>query len=194
MFCERQSWLADPHGGPEGEENIRALLGEARKIADLCEDPKEREDILRSMGEIAGLTAKLSELKRAYVSLSMSLGFVGILGLNLWNISVAFRSCPREESTFHCLTEVKQQFCRLCGYIESNDVCVTHFTGASRLHLVYLLISVSKKASCKDLMDVIQRFVLFQLGFSFFFRLIQISCDANLFDIITHIMSKSAVL
>uniref|UniRef100_A0A9J7WXN4 Vinculin n=1 Tax=Cyprinus carpio carpio TaxID=630221 RepID=A0A9J7WXN4_CYPCA len=60
-----QSWLADPHGGPEGEENIRALLGEARKIADLCEDPKEREDILRSMGEIAGLTAKLSELKRA---------------------------------------------------------------------------------------------------------------------------------
>uniref|UniRef100_A0A672Q7A1 Vinculin n=1 Tax=Sinocyclocheilus grahami TaxID=75366 RepID=A0A672Q7A1_SINGR len=60
-----QSWLADPHGGPEGEENIRALLGESRKIADLCEDPKEREDILRSMGEIAGLTAKLSELKRA---------------------------------------------------------------------------------------------------------------------------------
>uniref|UniRef100_A0A8C2IC70 Vinculin n=1 Tax=Cyprinus carpio TaxID=7962 RepID=A0A8C2IC70_CYPCA len=60
-----QSWLADPHGGPEGEENIRALLGEARKIADLSEDPKEREDILRSMGEIAGLTAKLSELKRA---------------------------------------------------------------------------------------------------------------------------------
>uniref|UniRef100_A0A671RYB7 Vinculin n=1 Tax=Sinocyclocheilus anshuiensis TaxID=1608454 RepID=A0A671RYB7_9TELE len=60
-----QSWLADPHGGPEGEENIRALLGEARKIADLCEDPKEREDILRSMGEIASLTAKLSELKKA---------------------------------------------------------------------------------------------------------------------------------
>uniref|UniRef100_A0A672MZ32 Vinculin n=1 Tax=Sinocyclocheilus grahami TaxID=75366 RepID=A0A672MZ32_SINGR len=60
-----QSWLADPHGGPEGEENIRALLGESRKIADLCEDPKEREDILRSMGEIAGLTAKLSELKKA---------------------------------------------------------------------------------------------------------------------------------
>ncbi|XP_016381361.1 vinculin-like [Sinocyclocheilus rhinocerous] len=60
-----QSWLADPHGGPEGEGNIRALLGEARKIADLCEDPKEREDILRSMGEIAGLTAKLSELKKA---------------------------------------------------------------------------------------------------------------------------------
>uniref|UniRef100_A0A673FTP7 Vinculin n=1 Tax=Sinocyclocheilus rhinocerous TaxID=307959 RepID=A0A673FTP7_9TELE len=60
-----QSWLADPHGGPEGEGNIRALLGEARKIADLCEDPKEREDILRSMGEIAGLTAKLSELKEA---------------------------------------------------------------------------------------------------------------------------------
>ncbi len=72
MFCERQNWLADPHGGPEGEENIRSLLGESRKIADLCEDPKEREDILRSMGEIAGLTAKLSELKRAYVSLYIS--------------------------------------------------------------------------------------------------------------------------
>uniref|UniRef100_A0A8B9R5R2 Vinculin n=1 Tax=Astyanax mexicanus TaxID=7994 RepID=A0A8B9R5R2_ASTMX len=52
-----QSWLADPHGGPEGEENIRALLAEAKRIADLCEDPKERDDILRSIGEIAGLTS-----------------------------------------------------------------------------------------------------------------------------------------
>ncbi|KAA0724874.1 Vinculin Metavinculin [Triplophysa tibetana] len=60
-----QNWLANPHSGPEGEENIRALLGEARKIADLCEDPKERDDILRSMGEIAALTARLSELKKA---------------------------------------------------------------------------------------------------------------------------------
>lgn len=60
-----QNWLADPHGGPEGEENIRALLGEARKIADLCDDPKEHDDILRNMSEIAALTAKLSELKKA---------------------------------------------------------------------------------------------------------------------------------
>ncbi|KAG9345921.1 hypothetical protein JZ751_007735 [Albula glossodonta] len=59
-----QNWLADPNGDPEGEENIRALLAEAKKIADLCEDPKEREDILRSMGEIAALTAKLSELRK----------------------------------------------------------------------------------------------------------------------------------
>uniref|UniRef100_A0AAR2K057 Vinculin n=1 Tax=Pygocentrus nattereri TaxID=42514 RepID=A0AAR2K057_PYGNA len=59
-----QSWLADPHGGPEGEENIRALLAEAKRIADLCEDPKERDDILRSIAEIAGLTAKLVELRR----------------------------------------------------------------------------------------------------------------------------------
>uniref|UniRef100_A0A8B9JGG1 Vinculin n=1 Tax=Astyanax mexicanus TaxID=7994 RepID=A0A8B9JGG1_ASTMX len=64
-----QSWLADPHGGPEGEENIRALLAEAKRIADLCEDPKERDDILRSIGEIAGLTAKLMELRRQYPSL-----------------------------------------------------------------------------------------------------------------------------
>ncbi|XP_037638197.1 vinculin-like isoform X7 [Sebastes umbrosus] len=59
-----QAWLADPNGGPEGEENIRALLAEAKRIADLCEDPKERGDILRSIGEIAGLTARLMELRR----------------------------------------------------------------------------------------------------------------------------------
>ncbi|KAM4607861.1 vinculin-like [Polymixia lowei] len=59
-----QAWLADPNGGPEGEENIRALLAEAKRIADLCEDPKERDDILRSIGEIAGLTARLAELRK----------------------------------------------------------------------------------------------------------------------------------
>ncbi|XP_010897798.2 vinculin b isoform X1 [Esox lucius] len=59
-----QNWLADPNGGPEGEENIRALLSEAKRIADMSEDPKERDDILRSIGEIAGLTAKLSDLRR----------------------------------------------------------------------------------------------------------------------------------
>ncbi|XP_030627460.1 vinculin a isoform X1 [Chanos chanos] len=59
-----QSWLADPNGGPEGEENIRALLAEAKRIADLCEDPKDRDDILRSVAEIAGLTAKLVELRQ----------------------------------------------------------------------------------------------------------------------------------
>ncbi|KAA8581486.1 hypothetical protein FQN60_003067 [Etheostoma spectabile] len=59
-----QNWLADPNGGPEGEENIRALLTDAKKIADMCEDPKERDDILRSIGEIAAMTAKLSDLRR----------------------------------------------------------------------------------------------------------------------------------
>ncbi|XP_007896872.1 vinculin a isoform X3 [Callorhinchus milii] len=59
-----QSWLADPHSGPEGEEQIRGILTEARKIADLCEDPKERDDILRSINEIGALTAKLSDLRR----------------------------------------------------------------------------------------------------------------------------------
>ncbi|XP_038639185.1 vinculin isoform X3 [Scyliorhinus canicula] len=59
-----QSWLADPHGGPDGEENIRGILTEAKKIADLCEDPKERDDILRSINEIGALTAKLSDLRR----------------------------------------------------------------------------------------------------------------------------------
>ncbi|XP_048472224.1 vinculin [Rhincodon typus] len=59
-----QSWLADPHGGPEGEEHVRGILTEAKRIADLCEDPKERDDILRSINEIGALTAKLSDLKR----------------------------------------------------------------------------------------------------------------------------------
>ncbi|XP_077786774.1 vinculin isoform X1 [Podarcis muralis] len=59
-----QSWLADPHGGSEGEEHIRGIMAEARKIAELCEDPKERDDILRSLGEIAALTAKLSDLRK----------------------------------------------------------------------------------------------------------------------------------
>ncbi|XP_044070620.1 vinculin-like isoform X5 [Siniperca chuatsi] len=59
-----QAWLADPNGGPEGEENIRALLAEAKRIADLCEDRKERDDILRSISEIAGLTARLVELRK----------------------------------------------------------------------------------------------------------------------------------
>nr|XP_020646923.1 vinculin isoform X3 [Pogona vitticeps] len=59
-----QSWLADPNGGSEGEEHIRGLMAEARKIAEMCDDPKERDDILRSLGEISALTAKLSDLRK----------------------------------------------------------------------------------------------------------------------------------
>ncbi|XP_059025827.1 vinculin isoform X1 [Mustela lutreola] len=59
-----QNWLADPNGGPEGEEQIRGALTEARKIAELCDDPKERDDILRSLGEISALTSKLADLRR----------------------------------------------------------------------------------------------------------------------------------
>ncbi|KAH0624348.1 hypothetical protein JD844_031735 [Phrynosoma platyrhinos] len=59
-----QSWLADPNGGSEGEEHIRGLMAEARKIAEHCDDPKERDDILRSLGEISALTAKLSDLRK----------------------------------------------------------------------------------------------------------------------------------
>ncbi|XP_008694283.1 vinculin isoform X1 [Ursus maritimus] len=59
-----QNWLADPNGGPEGEEQIRGALAEARKIAELCDDPKERDDILRSLGEISALTSKLADLRR----------------------------------------------------------------------------------------------------------------------------------
>ncbi|XP_054428512.1 vinculin isoform X1 [Pteronotus mesoamericanus] len=59
-----QNWLADPNGGPEGEEQIRGALAEARKIAELCDDPKERDDILRSLGEISALTSKLADFRR----------------------------------------------------------------------------------------------------------------------------------
>ncbi|NXG61989.1 VINC protein, partial [Hemiprocne comata] len=59
-----QNWLADPNGSSEGEEHIRGIMAEARKVAELCEEPKERDDILRSLGEISALTAKLSDLRR----------------------------------------------------------------------------------------------------------------------------------
>ncbi|RLW04044.1 hypothetical protein DV515_00006067 [Chloebia gouldiae] len=59
-----QNWLADPNGGSEGEEHIRGIMAEARKVAELCEEPKERDDILRSLGEISALTAKLSDLRQ----------------------------------------------------------------------------------------------------------------------------------
>uniref|UniRef100_A0A8C2YBA1 Vinculin n=1 Tax=Coturnix japonica TaxID=93934 RepID=A0A8C2YBA1_COTJA len=59
-----QNWLADPNAGSEGEEHIRGIMAEARKVAELCEEPKERDDILRSLGEISALTAKLSDLRR----------------------------------------------------------------------------------------------------------------------------------
>jgi len=62
-----KNWLADPNGGSEGEEHIRGIMAEARKVAELCEEPKERDDILRSLGEISALTAKLSDLRRQYV-------------------------------------------------------------------------------------------------------------------------------
>lgn len=42
-------------------------MAEARKIAELCEDPKERDDILRSLGEISALTTKLSDLRKQWV-------------------------------------------------------------------------------------------------------------------------------
>uniref|UniRef100_A0A3B3ZS91 Vinculin n=1 Tax=Periophthalmus magnuspinnatus TaxID=409849 RepID=A0A3B3ZS91_9GOBI len=64
LIDSAQSWLADPNGGPEGEKTINALLTEAAKIAQRCEDPKDRDDILRSVQEIAAMTAKLSELRK----------------------------------------------------------------------------------------------------------------------------------
>ncbi|XP_063730453.1 vinculin-like isoform X3 [Eleginops maclovinus] len=80
-----QAWLADPNGGPEGEENIRALLAEAKRIADLCENPKERDDILRSISEIAGLTARLVELRRQFKQQPHV--------INRWHIIPAWKIC-----------------------------------------------------------------------------------------------------
>ncbi|XP_061141953.1 vinculin-like isoform X1 [Syngnathus typhle] len=79
-----QAWLADPNGGLEGE-NIRALLAEAKRIADLCEDPKDRDDILRSISEIAGLTARLVELRKQIR--------VQPCVTNAWHILPAWRLC-----------------------------------------------------------------------------------------------------
>lgn len=80
-----QAWLADPNGGPEGEEKIRALLAEAKRISDLCEDPKERDDILRSISEIAGLTARLVELRRQFKQQRHV--------INRWHILPAWKIC-----------------------------------------------------------------------------------------------------
>ncbi|XP_077438322.1 vinculin-like isoform X1 [Vanacampus margaritifer] len=80
-----QAWLADPNGGLEGEENIRALLAEAKRIADLCEDPKDRDDILRSISEIAGLTSRLVELRKQMR--------VQPCVTNAWHILPAWRLC-----------------------------------------------------------------------------------------------------
>ncbi|KAI5606745.1 vinculin b [Silurus asotus] len=60
-----QAWLADPASGPEGEEHVKAVLAEAQNIAALCEDPREYDDILRNVNEIAALTGKLSQLRKA---------------------------------------------------------------------------------------------------------------------------------
>ncbi|XP_077469575.1 vinculin-like isoform X2 [Stigmatopora argus] len=81
-----QAWLADPNGGPEGEENIRALLAEAKRIADLCEDPKDRDDILRSISEIAGLTARMVELRKQNLRMQPCV-------TNTWHILPAWRLC-----------------------------------------------------------------------------------------------------
>lgn len=43
------------------------MLANAQKIADLCEDLLERDDIQRSINEIAGLTARLVELRKRYI-------------------------------------------------------------------------------------------------------------------------------
>ncbi|GAA6067883.1 vinculin b, partial [Tachysurus ichikawai] len=59
------AWLADPASGPEGEEHVKAVLAEAQNIAALCEDPREYDDILRNVNEIAALTGKLSQLRKA---------------------------------------------------------------------------------------------------------------------------------
>lgn len=67
QLLSTKNWLADPNGGSEGEEHIQGIMAEARKVAELCEEPKERDDILRSLGEISALTAKLSDLRRQYV-------------------------------------------------------------------------------------------------------------------------------
>ncbi|XP_019726214.1 vinculin-like isoform X3 [Hippocampus comes] len=80
-----QAWLADPNGGLEGEENIRALLAEAKRIADLCEDPKDRDDILRSISEIAGLTSRLVELRKQVRAQTCV--------TNTWHIFPAWRLC-----------------------------------------------------------------------------------------------------
>ncbi|XP_054655197.1 vinculin-like isoform X1 [Dunckerocampus dactyliophorus] len=80
-----QAWLADPNGGPEGEENIRALLAEAKRIADLCEDPKDRDDILRSISEVAGLSTRLVELRKQMR--------VQPRVTNSWHVLPAWRLC-----------------------------------------------------------------------------------------------------
>ena len=77
-------------------------MAEARKIAELCDDPKERDDILRSLGEISALTSKLADLRRQYVFNQLNCPLI-FLFFPLSAYVVKFYRLNTHTMLFHCI-------------------------------------------------------------------------------------------
>ncbi|XP_064603659.1 vinculin-like isoform X6 [Liolophura sinensis] len=61
-----QNWLADPNAlvGSSGEKALRQILEDARRIAERCTNPKDRESILKTVGDLESMANALSELRQ----------------------------------------------------------------------------------------------------------------------------------
>ncbi|KAK3594112.1 hypothetical protein CHS0354_040882 [Potamilus streckersoni] len=63
---QAQDWLADPAAlvGSAGDKSLKQILEDARKIADRCTDPIDRDRILKAVSNIESMADALSELRQ----------------------------------------------------------------------------------------------------------------------------------
>lgn len=59
-------WLADPTAlvGSAGDKSLKQVLEDARRIADRCTDPTDRDRILKTVGDMESMANALSELRQ----------------------------------------------------------------------------------------------------------------------------------